>query len=350
MKNYTNYETEDFVQDLYFRKWVLGKLTPEDSFWPIWQRAHPEQYEVIEQARNLIIALKCDDLVTDQKEVRTAIDAILEDSKTYPMQSSDGSWVWKIAASLLLATGLGFWSFNREIISRSGAGSYSVVEVNNDSRPRSFRLSDNTLVTLFPNSQLRVDTGFGKTRRKVILTGKAFFNVARNVDKPFYVYAGEVVTKVLGTSFTVKAFESDENVSVAVRSGKVTVFKQNSKERTSQSLSEEMILVPNQQAVFEKRGARLIKTLVESPVVLNPGEHVDVLEFSDTPIPQVLQMLEEAYGVKIVFDEHLLAHCNFTARLTNEPLYEKLGLICEAIQARYEIVDGQIVIYARDCD
>lgn len=350
MKNYTNYEAEDFVQDHYFRKWALGELAPEDSFWPAWQLAHPEQYEVIEQAKNLIIAFQCEDVVTDIKEVRAAIDAILEDSKTYQLKSSNKNWGWKIAASLLLVTGLGLWIFNRSTTGRNVRISFADVEVNNDSRPRSFRLSDSTLVTLFPHSQLRVDADFGKTRREVFLTGEAFFHVTRNTEKPFYVYAGEVVTKVLGTSFKVKAVASDEKVSVAVSTGKVTVFKQNVKGLSPQALSEEIILVPNQQAVFEKAGERLIKTLVESPAVLNPDEIDDVLEFSDTPIPQVLQRLEQAYGIRIVYDEQLLGNCNLTARLTTEPLYEKLNLICETIQARYEILDGQIVIYARKCN
>ncbi|MCE6991188.1 FecR family protein [Dyadobacter sp. CY323] len=349
MKNYTNYKTEDFVQDHYFRKWALGKLAPEDSFWVTWQDAHSEQFEDIEQARNMVIAFQCEEFVTDPVEVRTAIDAILTESKRYRLQSLYQNRVFKIAASLLLIAGLSVWYLHW-----GGANATEMaatdVEVNDGSLPRTIRLSDSSIVTLFPKSELRIAADFGKARREVFLTGEAFFHVARNTEKPFYVYAGEVVTKVLGTSFNVKAFTSDEKVSIAVRKGKVTVFKQDLNGNAPTGLSGEIILVPNQQAVFEKKSERLIKTLVENPIVLEEQELAEVLEFSDTPIPQVLHKLEHAYGVKIVFDEQLLENCNFTASLTNEPLFEKLHMICETIQARYELVDGQVVIYARKCN
>ncbi|WP_149240816.1 FecR family protein [Dyadobacter sp. 32] len=349
MKNYTNYESEDFVQDPYFRKWVLGKLPPDDGFWPTWQGSHPEQYEAIEQARNLIIAFQCNDIETNREEIRSAIDSILADSKLYPLPAFYQNWAWKIAASLLLITGLSLWHFKRQELVPVGLISSTKAEVNDGKSPRTFRLSDSTLVTLSPKSQLRIDSRFGITKREVFLTGEAFFNVARNTEKPFYVYTGEVVTRVLGTSFRVKAFSGEENVSVAVSTGKVTVFKQKSSNDAQHILSEEIILIPNQQAVYQKTGERLIKTLVENPAVLYAPGKRDVFEFMDTPIPQVLNQLESAYGVKIVFDEELLRDCNFTARLSNEPLFEKLNLVCETIHARYEVLDGQVVLYAQKC-
>jgi transmembrane sensor len=348
MKNYTNYELEDFVQDTYFRKWVLGKLAHDDTFWQTWQVAHPKQYEVIEQARILVIAFQCDDMATNPEEVRSAIDSILADSKVYPLRAYYQSWAWKIVASLLLVTGIGFWYFSHQDKVLPEQTSYSKAEININSSPRTFRLSDGTMVTLSPKSQLRIDNQFGKSKREVYLNGEAFFHVSRNAEKPFYVYTGNVVTKVLGTSFSIKAFSSDENVSVAVHTGKVTVFKQKSSAYAPHALSEEIILVPNQQAVYQKTGDRLIKTLVENPLVLEQIER-NVFDFTDTPIPQVLYELEKAYGVKMVFDEELLRDYNFTARLTNEPLFEKLNLVCETIQARYEVADGQIVIYGKKC-
>jgi transmembrane sensor len=349
MKNYTNYTTEDFVQDHYFRSWALGTLAPEDSFWTTWLATHSGQYETIEEAKNMVIAFQCNDIATDQEEVKAAIEAILTESKKrYNLRNFNKSGVLKIAASLLLITGLSVWYLHRT--GNSATLASADVQVNKGSRPRSIMLSDSSIVTLSPNSELRIGTDFGKTRREVYLSGEAFFQITRNTEKPFFVYAGAVVTKVLGTSFQVKAFDTEEKVSVAVRTGKVTVFKQNSKVYSSHRLSEEIILIPNQQAVFEKKGERLIKTLVESPVVLEPKGLPEVLEFVDTPIPKVLHQLEQAYGVKIVFDDQLLENCNFTASLKDEPLYEKLNMICETIQARYEIVDGQVVIYARNCN
>jgi transmembrane sensor len=349
MKNYSNYEPEDFVQDHYFRKWVQGKLADDDSFWPAWLRAHPEQFEIIEQARSMVVAFQLDEGVNDPEEIRLAIDAILADSKISTFRKIFKITTWKIAASVLLATGFAVWYLYGAKSTGSNPMADVKEEVNYGTSPRTFQLSDSTTVTLSPKSTLTIDSDFGKLRREVFLTGEAVFNVRRNTEKPFFVFAGDVVTKVLGTSFRVKAFSTDENVSVAVHTGKVTVFKQKNRKGKQLILSEEIILTPNQQAVYQKESDLLVKTLVENPLVLNPADEKDPFHFTDTPIPQVLYKLEKTYGVKIIFDEELLRECNFTARLGDEPLFEKLNLVCETIQAQYEILDGQVVIYARKC-
>ena len=77
---------------------------------------------------------------------------------------------------------------------------------------------------------------------------------------------------------------------------------------------------------------------------------VVVLWVGDTrPIVKVLGQLETAFGVKIIYDADILTQCNLTASLSEEPLFDKIAIICETIQARYEIADGQIVIYAKGC-
>ncbi len=88
-------------------------------------------------------------------------------------------------------------------------------------------LADGSVVSLEPGSTLRYPEHFG-TQREVYLTGEAFFNVFRDEKHPFLVYAEDVVTRVLGTSFRVKAYGQGKEVRVAVTSGKVSVFKKGS--------------------------------------------------------------------------------------------------------------------------
>jgi transmembrane sensor len=349
MKNYSNYETEDFVQDHYFRKWVQGKLAKDDSFWTTWLSAHPEQFETIEQARNMVVAFQPQERVNDPKEIRSAIDAILSEAKTSRFRSVFQTTTWKIAASVILIAGLGIWFLYSTQTTPADPLADAIEEVNDGTQPRTFQLSDSTSVTLSPKSRLTIDSDFGKSTREVSLIGEAVFHVKRNTEKPFFVYAGDVVTKVLGTSFRIKAFSTDASVSVAVHTGKVTVFKQKSQTAKQRVLSEEILLTPNQQAVYQKEGDRLIKTLVDNPLILSPDDEKHAFYFADTPIPQVFLKLEKTYGVRIIFDEELLRECNFTAKLGDEPLFEKLNLVCETIQAQYEILDGQVVIFARKC-
>ncbi|GAB3936576.1 FecR family protein [Larkinella terrae] len=356
MKNYSQYQPDDFVQDPYFRKWALGELPPDDRFWTTWQATHPEQYEVLEQAKTLVIALRIESPTFDPQETESAIQQILaktEISRHIPFYRL--RWL-QIAATILLISGLGyaFW-LNREeaAISQTSlvqrASDQPREEFNSSTVPKTVRLADGSTVVLEPASRLRILAGFGDTKREVQLAGEAFFEVAKNPEKPFLVYTGNVVTKVLGTSFRIKAYDTDANVSVAVRTGKVTVFKQKDQPESRASLSDEIILTPNQQAVFVKADERLVKTLVEKPVIVSKLPALQSFDFTETPIPQVFGALEKAYGVKMVFDPDLLKDCNLTGALTSGTFYEKLTLVCETIQARYEIVDGQVVIYGKGC-
>ncbi|TDE15422.1 FecR family protein [Dyadobacter psychrotolerans] len=354
MKNYEAYGIEDFIQDLYFRQWVLEKLPERDRFWNDWITAHPEQHVIIEQAKTLVVAFQYDDLPANTEEVSFEISKILNgtsDKKNSPFYNS----IWfKAAASVVIVGGLilltqDLWrdsSFTTALSDQSGQIDYQ--EINDTDFNKNVFLNDGSIVTLFPKSNLRIASNFGQTTREVYLTGEAFFDIVKNPRKPFLVYSGKIVTKVLGTSFSIKAYEQDADVSVSVKTGKVTVFK---KEKPDQArLSEEIILTPNQQAVFLKEEERLVKTLVKNPGILTASPQTPFqFVYSETPISKVFADLEHIYGVKMIFDEELLKHCSLTATLTNEPLFEKLDLICETIQARYEVADGQILIYGKGC-
>src|SRR5690606_22977878 len=100
------------------------------------------------------------------------------------------------------------------------------------------------------------------------LRGEALFDVERDTLRPFYVYAGDVVTKVLGTSFTVRAIESDKKITVAVKTGKVSVSTKPGVS-VNQS-SSEVILTPNQKAVYDSEVTRVKKEFVEKPEVILP--------------------------------------------------------------------------------
>jgi transmembrane sensor len=84
-------------------------------------------------------------------------------------------------------------------------------------------LADGSRITLAAESRLSVPGGFARTSRSVSLHGEAFFEVNASNRFPFVVRAGDVSTRVLGTAFNVRRYESDTAVHVAVVSGKVAV-------------------------------------------------------------------------------------------------------------------------------
>ncbi|WP_165933507.1 FecR family protein [Arundinibacter roseus] len=359
MKKYENYEVEDFIQDLYFRQWALDALPPQDTFWKTWQDTHPEQHEKIEEARALVIAYQLEAIPEDSSEIQLAIEAILLDTKkgTFP-GFFQHTW-FKVAASVAVLMGVFYFgsrSMNWYPLEKAAATNPSArvsdasglpEKFNQSSVVQEFTLSDGSKVLLDPNSRLRISEEFGQTRREVFLDGDASFDIVKNPQKPFLVYTEKLVTKVLGTSFRVTAKAENQSVYVSVTSGKVTVYK--SRANPNPALSEEIILTPNQQAVYVKSDDKLIKTIVENPRQLHKPLTSANFAYNETPISQVFADLEMSYGVRIYYDEVLMKECNLTATLANEPLFIKLALICETIQASYELIDGQIVVNGRGC-
>lgn len=121
------------------------------------------------------------------------------------------------AAVLVLAVGIGgFMSW------RNSQSVEIVFAAAN--RTETVTLPDGSRVCLNVGSRLTYDEKhFNRNRREVRLDGEAFFEVAKNPEKPFSVQSGGIVTTVRGTSFNVKAYAAlNENV-VSVRDGRVEV-------------------------------------------------------------------------------------------------------------------------------
>ena len=349
MKNYKEYQTEDFVQDPYFRSWALGTLPESDTFWKDWITANSYKTDIAEEAKVLILALQIEEETPANVILSEGIERIFAETiyaKITPVYNRN--W-FRVAASLVLICGLAFLTVKFSPLNRTDSDKRVVIIENTSFAKKTVLLSDGSKVTVERGGQLLIDKDFGKTKRTVYLTGEAFFDITKNPEKPFLVITDNLVTRVLGTSFWIKADKNNAEISVSVRTGKVTVF-QKTKSSEDEMPVERMILTPNQEAVFIKSESKLVKTLVEEPVLLNPAsKKYAQFEFEETAITEVFSELEKAYGVRIIYDTELLENCNLTATLGNEPLFEKLDLICETIKANYEIADGQVIINAKGC-
>jgi len=210
-------------------------------------------------------------------------------------------------------------------------------------------LPDGSRIVLQPGSELRYPEHFTADRREVYLTGEAFFDVRRDTLRPFLVYSNEVTTRVLGTSFTITAYSGAKEITVAVKTGRVSVYKQPDAARR-ESIAEEVILAPNQQAVYNRDQHHVSKALVSVPHIVLEKPTLFAMEYDGMPVVKILQVLEENYGIDIVFDEKALEGCALTTSMADEGLYERIKIICEAIGARYMIQGTTIVIESDGCN
>jgi transmembrane sensor len=291
-----------------------------------------------------------------------AIKATIEAEKDIA-QPRWTKWYWAAAASLAIMVNVAayLW-FKPQAVNTENRG--EVVETNKNKPAPTFiekrntsrqdmrlELSDGSVVVLKPNSALSYPDKFESNKREIRLEGEAFFDVAKNPFKPFLVYTNDVTVKVLGTSFTVKSNKDTKNVTVDVQKGKVSVYSEKMVQTPSKSDPETIgvVLTPNQSVRYLSTENRLVKSLVEEPVVLIPKEDLKKFTFSEAPIAQIFAALETAYGIDIIYDEDVMRDCTMTTTLEDENLHEKLAIICKLLRASYKMVDAQVVISSKGC-
>lgn len=223
---------------------------------------------------------------------------------------------------------------------------------NSGTTVQSLVLPDGSKVILHPSSEISLPMDFGVLIRELRLTGEAFFDVKSDPDKPFVVYCNEVTTRVLGTRFNIRAYAGDEEITVAVRTGRVSVYtsKGNVSDLNDIRHDREVILTPNQQMVYRRERAEVLKQLVEDPEIILPESDLFHMQFENVEVANIFEVLEENYGVSIRFDKDKLSQCRLTTTMSDEGLYERIEIICKAIGASYLIDnDAEIIIQSDGC-
>lgn len=180
------------------------------------------------------------------------------------------------------------------------------------SQKRTVILPDGSLVTL--NSNSTISYREKEKGREVELSGEAYFDVKRDEYRPFLVTAGEVRVKVLGTSFNVKAYESDDNISTTLLKGSVLLESQTGKRSRVE-------LEPNQHVSFVRSGNAFVPGDIRD--YYETGWRNGNLVFENEPLKNILPELEKWYGVPFEIDEDLLG-CRFSMAIGDEGLDQLL--------------------------
>lgn len=224
---------------------------------------------------------------------------------------------------------------------------------NPDEKEMRVVLEDSSIVLLAPGSELSYPGHFTSNSREVYLSGEAFFMITEAADRPFFVNAGKITTKVLGTSFRVRSRPDGSEVEVSVRTGKVSVYeKARENDEKSVKTSNGVILTPNQQVIFHEENGQFITGLVENPEILPEAtsQPYGLFDYHDTELSKVLNDLKKAYHIDLELEKKALGECPLTANLSQKDLYVQLDLICAAIQGSYKVKGTTILIDGKGCE
>jgi len=367
MQNRNSYKKiEDFLSDESFQRWV--RRNEDLTHWEEWTLESTERAKLVEEARLWILAMKVEETEISNEETQLALqktwESIDHSNKFSPIKVIwQSNWFKSAAAMIVIGlTALVYFTSETKIATNTTITYQELVEkdsdglieqTNNSDKPQLITLSDASSVLLQPKSKLSYPKTFTGNERKVYLSGEGFFEISKDPKKPFYVYANETITKVYGTSFRVVAYSNQPNVEVLVRTGKVKV---SSNQDIKNAPIEEVMLLPNQAARFLRKKLLFEKILdiTQDKPLLATTNSIEQLsfEFKDIPVSQIFRTIEQGYLVSIDYPTEKLNSCYLTTSLSDEPLPEKLKIICESLgnNTRYEMNGNHIIIISNGCN
>lgn len=187
-------------------------------------------------------------------------------------------------------------------------------------------LSDGSRVWLNRNAQLSYPARFGENYRSVQLDGEAYFEIAKNPDKPFIIKTNHSDVTVLGTSFNINT--NSEITEISVTTGKVNV--------KSLYSGESINLLPEFTATVSKEIIQKSATSDPNYISWKTGKFI----FNGTPINKVINDLNSFYSKQIII-KNQDNNCTFTADFNNAKLPDIIEIL--ALSCNLKIVNKQNV-------
>lgn len=152
-------------------------------------------------------------------------------------------------------------------------------------------LEDGTKVWLNAASSLKFPVAFAKKERRVQITGEAYFEVAKNRNRPFKVVFNDQEIEVLGTHFNVTAYDDEPDTKTTLLEGSVKISRQGRKQ----------ILIPGQQAVSARNqnGFAVGKVNVQEVVAWKNG----FFQFRNASLADIMRQASRWYDVEVLYEK-----------------------------------------------
>lgn len=200
-------------------------------------------------------------------------------------------------------------------------------------------LSDGTKVSLNSESKISLPAVFQSDVREVYLDGEAYFDVAKNPNKPFIIYTRGTIVEVLGTSFSIRSFPEDETVRTVVKEGIVSLRGDN------ESSDNGVILTAGKLGSFDIE-KKSIETVEVENLDVYLGWREGYLAFQNTSMNKVKIALERKFDIQVKFDSSEIEKLQLTAEFKSRMLKNVLETISMSLDLQYKI-DQDIVYFSK---
>ncbi|UCS92011.1 FecR domain-containing protein [Echinicola marina] len=340
----------DFLKNTFFIKWVSEPNDHSNRYWEKWCRNNPDKIKMFNNARLIAKKLKpVEENKMDEERFYKGLDQLIlanhksdeEGSSRYYAVKKPGIFTWggSIAASILLLgmmmLSYSIW-FNKpkeEVIAVSIPTIYK-------SAPKGIKktvmLPDGSKVVLNSGSSISYPETFGNTR-EIDLKGQAFFDVERDTARPFIVKSGELETRVLGTSFDIKAYDGQNKLHVAVVTGKV---------RVSTGNGIESHITPTEAIFYDRKTNAMSKDFYDYELLV--GWKEKILKFQDTQYDEVFEQLSNWYDVSFVIEKDVTLEGDYTGRFEDQSLKNVLMGMEYSAGIKFEIQGQTVLVKSKD--
>lgn len=349
MEKYRDYTAVDFLNDESFLKWLTNPGQAENDFWNDFIQKHPYKRAEIREATLVFKLFHSNEEKLDLNETYELWTRIQREAKVstrtvflkflkyaailllvflsggvtyYFIKHPEKPYYFELAetvppagseARIILSDGSEV-SLEKQISEISYSTNGRQLIVNNDTinqqagtqkeqinkviipygKKSMIILSDGTKVWLNAGSQLIYPSVFVNKTRQVMLIGEAYFDVAKNPDKPFIVRASDVHVHVLGTRFDISAYPEDKVIQTVLEEGKV-----NLKYSGKGILKEEYVveMVPNQKFELDKSTGQAKSQMVDVSKYVSWKD--GMLQFEKVDLIRALKQVERYYNIRI---------------------------------------------------
>lgn len=197
-------------------------------------------------------------------------------------------------------------------------------------------LEDSTEVWLNAESQLVYPENFQEGERQVTITGEAYFKVAKDSLRPFYVKSGDMTVRVYGTEFNINAYAEEKQIYTTLISGSIAL-------QPLDGSKAELVLTPGHQAIFHKNDLSTVVRSVDTRAVTS--WHAGRFAFEEQTLSQIMRTLSRWYKFDYEFEDEQLAHIVFKG---SAPRYANLSEVLSILEKsggiRFGVQEEKIII------
>jgi ferric-dicitrate binding protein FerR (iron transport regulator) len=193
-------------------------------------------------------------------------------------------------------------------------------------------LPDGSEVWLNSGSTLFYPQRFTDKKRRVSLTGEAYFKVKANEENRFEVLVNDLIVSAYGTEFNVNAYNDEPVIETTLVSGNVNVSSINKDEKNKD-------ISPGQQVLFDKEKKTLeIKNV---NLVVKTSWKDGKMVFRRANMTEIARRLAWKFNVDIQLEGEEVLDYEYSATFTTETLSEILSLLEKSAPIKSRIIEPE---------